>query len=819
VATIAVAAVPTAHALAHGIGRSGDPAADPQAINAWALLTLFGVAALAAVAWRLQRILRRRVPLLAWCAAAVIVLAIPFAAQLLPIVLCSVLVAAASCTALLLNARGTVRLGRLQPVLLALMIAATTLGYFVSWGSSGTWWIGSAFAIAITFLSRYLLRGAGRAAGRAALLPATALLIVIAGGFAPWALTLGRSPDRATTVVNVLGGIALSAAVLQLAIALPWQRGLHPQERRSTFWFLLLPSVAFLVLLLPAVGSTASVHNAGLVVPEPLGSLARAVVLLVALILWLTIRRDRAGLRRERLVAVAGLGPVLAMTGSAAARVAEANAIAQVVVIAAAGLLTCAVGLVVGVTRTWARAQSRRRDRLALEVGAAVAFGWAIGVAATSAPDAMWLILLLAGLTFLVAAIDTDGLFASHSLRRHGGWIALALGVASLWLQLGESSVEALEPYVLPVAAALLVLALLLWRLGPSTRNSHASAGAATLLLAGLAVAIVPLAIVSMGEDIVRPAIVGGASAALLLAACTLRWSAYSAAYCAAAGLPSALGVVLVVSGRIVHAIDAPTNAPWIVEAWLLTACVVLTAAGFLLVRHSDAEAATLRARSGTALLVVALLLAAIGEHVAAGQGHAAVHIILLVWVLSAVHAVAFWARVPPLTALVGWLAITLAALAIVVDASRLAPTPIEIVTMPFAIALLLSGAVKLTRTPTARSWPWLGPGVAVLLVPSLVIGFSDATLWRIVALGIAAIGVLVVGLVLRLQALFVLGSVVVLVHALVQLWPWISAAYAATSWWMWLGAGGIILIVLAARYEQRIRNIRSVVLKISALR
>jgi len=324
---------------------------------------------------------------------------------------------------------------------------------------------------------------------------------------------------------------------------------------------------------------------------------------------------------------------------------------------------------------------------------------------------------------------------------------------------------------------------------------------------------------VSTGDDIVRPAIVGGVSALLLLAASTLRWSQRSAAYCVAIGLPGAVGVVLVFGGRITHAFGTPTDAPWIVEAWLLAACVVLTSASFLLVRHGTDSARTLRDRSGTALVITAALLVTIGEHVAAGQGIAAVHVVILVWVLAAAHALAMWARTPPLTPLVGWFSIALAAIAIVIDGARLAPTPLEIVTVPAAIALFVSGGLQLARTPTARSWPWLGPGVAVLLVPSLVIGFTDHALWRLVALGLVAIGSLITGLVLRLQAPFVLGGLVVLIHAVVQLWPWISAAYEATPWWMWLGAGGIILIVLAARYEQRIRDIRSIALKVSALR
>ncbi|KGJ71739.1 hypothetical protein GY21_20175 [Cryobacterium roopkundense] len=138
---------------------------------------------------------------------------------------------------------------------------------------------------------------------------------------------------------------------------------------------------------------------------------------------------------------------------------------------------------------------------------------------------------------------------------------------------------------------------------------------------------------------------------------------------------------------------------------------------------------------------------------------------------------------------------------------------------MPLALAVLGSGWLHLERNATSRSWRWLAPGLLLLLGPSLLFDLGDSALWRIVALGVVAVIVLVVGVAQRLQAPFVIGAVVLLIHGLAQLWPWISLAYGAVPWWLWLGAGGILLIVLAARYEQRIRNFTSIALKISAMR
>ena len=61
--------------------------------------------------------------------------------------------------------------------------------------------------------------------------------------------------------------------------------------------------------------------------------------------------------------------------------------------------------------------------------------------------------------------------------------------------------------------------------------------------------------------------------------------------------------------------------------------------------------------------------------------------------------------------------------------------------------------------------------------------------------------------------------AAVLLIHGSAQVWPWIALAYSVVPWFLWLGGGGILLIVLAARYEQRIANFKSVSLCISARR
>jgi hypothetical protein len=429
-----------------------------------------------------------------------------------------------------------------------------------------------------------------------------------------------------------------------------------------------------------------------------------------------------------------------------------------------------------------------------------------------------------------VTAFAFDGLPATE---RIGTIVVAALTVAAASIvQAGRVLSETVEPSAafdlwLAVASAVLCAGAVL-----SVIRGRHGVTASALVGPGLALGLLPSAVVGWDGSVLRPVIIVCIATAVALGAALavgsplwrrIAWSA----------LPVAtVALILAAGGRIVALFTARGGqVDGRLEAWLLPMVAAVIVVGVCLDVAADRAAARAAERRDTtpantarlvsqAFVVAAMVTALVVEVAAFGFAPlTAVRMILLVWLFSAVHAVTFWVNRRPLTPLVGWLAIALAAVAVLAGGARLSPTPLELVTVPMAIALLVSGSLQLTRTATARSWPWLAPGVLVLLVPSLMIGFSDAALWRVVALGIAAIGVLVVGLVLRLQAPFLLGCTVVLVHAIVQLWPWISVAYEATPWWLWLGVGGVILIVLAARYEQRIRDIKSIALKVSALR
>ncbi len=91
--------------------------------------------------------------------------------------------------------------------------------------------------------------------------------------------------------------------------------------------------------------------------------------------------------------------------------------------------------------------------------------------------------------------------------------------------------------------------------------------------------------------------------------------------------------------------------------------------------------------------------------------------------------------------------------------------------------------------------------------------------LWRLIALGIVSALAVLIGAVRRLQAPLLLGGAVLLVHAIAQLWPWITWLYEAVWWWLWLGVAGVILVALAATYERQLRLARGVARSIGDLR
>ncbi len=263
-------------------------------------------------------------------------------------------------------------------------------------------------------------------------------------------------------------------------------------------------------------------------------------------------------------------------------------------------------------------------------------------------------------------------------------------------------------------------------------------------------------------------------------------------------------------------------------DAWVLAVALIVAAIGAVALRVSS------RAGAGTAPAIRAVVEAAVGAAFAvtvilvalaqswllwsggydARPARAAVTILLLT--AAAVAGALLHRRIGAALGIAAWVAVgVVAVVAVFTGGAR----PFEVVTFAPALGLLVLGIRRLRLEASVRSWPALGPGLALATIPSLLHDFGPNDLWRIVALGVVAVALVVIGATRRLQAPLILGTVVLLVHAVAQLWPWIAGAYDAVPWWLWVGLGGVLLIVIAARYERQLKALRTAYAAVAGLR
>ena len=774
--------------LAPGIWSvPGSSAIDLEADPGPAVAALAIVVALAAGAWQLGGRLARRRLLVLWPAAGVAIAAVPLTGVLWAEVAGWSLLAGFAVVLLVLARDRSLGVR----VLLAVVAAtAMALGYTASWASTDTWWVGSLAAIVLLLASRGAIAAEP---ARATLLGAALVLLEIAAGAGAWrANTLllggaGRLPEAEHGVLAIAIVVLALAAVLRGRVA----SGL---DARVAFWV----STAAIALYAP---SSFDAVDAVLVVPDPAATALLASGLVGVLALWTTIP-STLHLRPERIVASLALAPAGALALQGLARLAGMHETVVVHALApvTAALIVAAASLAV-----------RPHLRTARDAGAALVAGGALVWSFVADPDAAWLVLLITAVTVLIFAISRDGLFGSVSTRRHLVWASLALGTASLWRALADNPTARLEAYVLPLAGALLVIALLTWR----AHRPEPSRSAPSIALAGLLVAIVPLAVVARDGELARTIAVF-AAAALLAVLGGIPASRAMRPYLDSAAFAGSLGVVLAVPARTAGMLDRGGRGDLAIDAWLAAALVVLAIAAAAQSRLGG----RVRAVIAQVLLGLGLGLVTVIELVAIDSGSlGAARAIVLLVVLAAVHVAASVVARAPFAPAIAWLAIGLAAVTALVVTARGVVDPLEGATAPIAAALLIAGAVHLNRVPAAHSWASLAPGILVLLVPSLIATFVDDALWRLVALGLACVALIVVGALARLQAPLVLGSAIVLVHAARTFAPQLRAVYESTEWWVWAVVGGSVILFLGFTLERRIRDLRSIATRVSALR
>ncbi|MFC5813544.1 SCO7613 C-terminal domain-containing membrane protein [Nonomuraea harbinensis] len=134
--------------------------------------------------------------------------------------------------------------------------------------------------------------------------------------------------------------------------------------------------------------------------------------------------------------------------------------------------------------------------------------------------------------------------------------------------------------------------------------------------------------------------------------------------------------------------------------------------------------------------------------------------------------------------------------------------TVVEAYTVPCSLVLLGSGWWRRRGAP-AGSWAAYGAGLSFTMLPSLVAVYADAEWRRSLGLGVVALVVLVAGARFRLQAPTVIGAVVLAGVAVRELAPYVSEMLLVVPRWAPIAVGGLLLVVVGATYEARMRDLR----------
>ncbi|WP_411699994.1 SCO7613 C-terminal domain-containing membrane protein, partial [Conyzicola sp.] len=680
---------------------------------------------------------------------------------------------------------------RLRLPLAVLGGVTVTLAYVLSWASLDIWVLGTVATLVLLVAARGAVAGA-LVVPRAVLL-ATAVAVALGGAAAAGnqfgADLFGTDQFGTDQFGDPARAVAALAIVLFGLSAVPLPGVLSALDRRAVF----VLSASAIVLAAPFSGT----------------NVVLALALVVAILGWLLPRTAR-GFLFERRTAAFALAPATAwLLASIPNELEPASVFVELAPIAAA-LLAAGGSLAIA-------ARTGSTLRVAGDTGVALVAVSAV-LAALLFGDHTWLVLLVAGVTALVGAITPEGLFAATGRRKHLGWVALALATLALWWRLNETSVTAVEPYVLPLSGALLVIAALDWR---ARRATESATAAPVLVLAALLVAVVPVALSTAGDaggyddSVVRAVLVGAVASALLLVGSVTRAPVWARPYLDASAIAGFAGVVIVAVARCLWASPADATA----DVWLAAALVVLVIAAYGQCSGRPGDR-TFTPRAGRAVAIAGLTIVVGVEATlidATTLGFA--RTLLAVTLFAAIHLIGQLTNRLPFDRVAGWVALASATVVAVVALASGSVDDVEWVSVSIAVSLLVAGGARLAREPGLRSSTALGGGMLVLFLPSLIESSDGSAVWRLVALGVLAVAAVVIGLLRRLQAPFVVGAIVAVVHGLTTFAPQILAVYESTEWWVWAGAGGIVVLVLSARYERSLRTAKNVVASIGNLR
>lgn len=555
-------------------------------------------------------------------------------------------------------------------------------------------------------------------------------------------------------------------------------------------------------------------------------ALSTAVIFCLALTL-VTTRRPGLGIV-VRTLAAATLVPAVAvvvvclgaqllpMSGSPVVLPVIAGLVAGT--LASAGLLADALSRRVPLSHV-------RAAGLAVEASALLtaAIAVALSLVRTSAglPTTL-LVLVILGIGFVATALVSP--------RRYAWPLAGAAFTGALWSAWGIAGVTGLEPYLLPPALGMAVVAAWL------TARGRPAVG---LYSVGLAVAVVPvlIALALDGTDAAIPALavdtgfparayalVGAAWALVAASVVVTRAAPPRVRRLRALRAPTLAVAIVAAAAAAVQGVrwgtglDAAPTDPLIVAALAFGLVGAGTAASAARALHRTAATGTPLART-RCLGAPAVLILGVAAWPAIEREWAVIWTmwaLLLAFLTLIVAVAARGLRGPTALPPVWFLFAVSFTTAVVAWSPR--DLRVEWFSLPLGLFLLAAGAIAV-RHPAAfpptrsieawpagwtGSWPLLGPGLVVLLSASVAATYTDPRTWRAILVMAIALVAILVGATQRLAAPFVIGIVVLPVENVLAFMVQIGRGIEAMPWWITLSVVGAVLLIIAVGYERR---------------
>lgn len=673
-------------------------------------------------------------------------------------------------------------------------LAAIT-AFFVGMAHPGLWLGAVVLAGALPLALAWALPAEGRALSAFAVAPV--VVLAVAATFAPSALSVLLGLPSSGMLTSILLLQWLAVATLAASLLLP------RVSAALQIAGIALAAIGLVPLLFAMLGGYLSDVRFTVLteIDTPWLSGLRAAGTLVLLLVIIY----RRGVARPYLAASL-VAPVAASVGVVAASYVMTSHGATTLVDGATwshlrdehiGIIIVAIAALVAIDGMGISRRKSTASRTASDIGALVV---ALLAVANTTSAARWLGLAL--LAFALGAMSASRGWRNPapdaSKRRYLLWAAASAGGAA-WLNgmyehVGDASVELI---FLPIAALFLAMCVaMVWL----RRMPEAALAAVLSITSGLSF----LAAGHWYERDLLPLVLIALVAAAITAA--LHWAPTRSlpSVATAGAIASLVAMLIAILGMRMEDIE---NSPW----WLLSFVAVTYAAGVGAGWREGGRMTFAKIAPPVALMIASFTVALNDYNIPLMTG--------IMIVLVAIHLASTYFNRSPFAATSRYVSLGLGILFSLFAFGSPNVEPIEVFTVPMAAGLIGAGLITLHRQPEARSWRTLGVGLVLLTLPSLLFDFGENELWRVIALGLVAVGLIVWGATRKLQAPLVVGSIVIAIHGIAQLWPWIRDLYEATEWWLWAGIAGVVLILLAIRYEKQKIAMRKAFVAIKSLR